>query len=85
MIGYNENELGFLSTLLNEAGAAKRKVILTFVKSNLRKNGIEGEDLNNLIEAYKLELKKSYHDNPFKYWDWSPSQISNTFLRSFLF
>ena len=69
MIGYNENELGFLSNLLKESGNVKRKVILTFVKSNIKNIGIKDDVLNKLIETYKLELKKSYSDNPFLYWD----------------
>lgn len=69
MIGYNENELGFLSNLLNDVGSAKRKLILTFVKSNFKNNGIRDEDLTRLIEIYKFELEKSYPDNPFMYWD----------------
>ena len=69
MIGYNENELGFLSNLLNESGGAKRKLIMTFLKSNFKKKGINEEDLNKLIETYKSELGKLYPDNPFIYWD----------------
>lgn len=69
MIGYNENELGFLSALLNESGSAKRKLILTFVKSNIKNGGIKNEALKTLVETYKTELEKSYPDNPFMYWD----------------
>lgn len=69
MIGYNENELGFLSNLLKEAGNAKRKLILTFVKSNIKNKGIKEEDLNKLIDTYISEFDKFYPDNPFMYWD----------------
>jgi para-nitrobenzyl esterase len=69
MIGYNENELGFLSNFLKEAGKAKKKLIMTFVKSNFKKKGINDEDLNKLINTYKSELEGLYPDNPFMYWD----------------
>jgi para-nitrobenzyl esterase len=69
MIGYNENELGFLSNILKEAGGAKRKLILTFLKSNFKNKGINDEDLNKLIDTYKSELKNLYPDNPYMYWD----------------
>jgi len=69
LIGYNENELGFLSNLLEEAENAKRKLIMTFVKSNFKKKGINDEDLNMIIDSYKSELGKLYPDNPFMYWD----------------
>ena len=42
---------------------------MTFVKSNIKNIGIKDDVLNKLIETYKLELKKSYSDNPFLYWD----------------
>ena len=69
IIGYNENELGFLSNLLNESGTGKKKLILKFVFSQFKNSGISKEDLDHLIEIYKVEMEKLYPNKPFMFWD----------------
>ncbi|MFX1568838.1 MAG: carboxylesterase/lipase family protein [Promethearchaeota archaeon] len=69
IIGYNENELGFLSELLKNAGGLKRNLILKYVHSNIRKSGINKKDLDKLISTYSEKFKKDFPNNPFLFWD----------------
>ncbi|NVM17440.1 MAG: carboxylesterase family protein [Candidatus Lokiarchaeota archaeon] len=69
IIGYNENELGFLSKILINSGGMKKKIILKFVRSAIQKGDINKQDLENLITFYREDLEKKYPDNPFMYWD----------------
>ncbi len=69
IIGYNSEELGMISNLLEDSGEVKRKVIMKVIKSQLEKSGISKKDLNKLIESYKKEVKNKCPDKDFKYWD----------------
>ncbi|MFX1448345.1 MAG: carboxylesterase/lipase family protein [Promethearchaeota archaeon] len=68
IIGYNENELGFLSDILNNSGRMKKKIILKFVRSSIQKDTISKEDLEKLIINYREILEKKYPDNPTIFW-----------------
>ncbi|MFX1288879.1 MAG: carboxylesterase/lipase family protein, partial [Promethearchaeota archaeon] len=68
IIGYNENELGFLSDILNNSGRMKKKIILKFVRSSIQKDTISKEDLEKLIINYREILEKKYPDNPMIFW-----------------
>jgi para-nitrobenzyl esterase len=69
IIGYNSEELGMISDLLEDSSEVKRKVIMKVIKSQLEKSGISKKDLNKLIESYKKEVKNKCPDKDFKYWD----------------
>ncbi|NVM45985.1 MAG: carboxylesterase family protein [Candidatus Lokiarchaeota archaeon] len=69
IIGYNENELGFLSEILTKSGGMKKKIILKFVRSAIQKGNMSKENLENLITFYSKVLEKKYPDNPMMYWD----------------
>lgn len=68
MIGYNENELGFLSEILNNSNVVKKKVILKFVRSSIQKDTMSKEDLEKLIVLYREILEKRYPDDPMLFW-----------------
>lgn len=68
MIGYNENELGFLSEILNNSNIVKKKVILKFVRSSIQKDIMSKEDLEKLIVLYREIFKKRYPDNSMLFW-----------------
>ncbi|MFW9949020.1 MAG: carboxylesterase/lipase family protein [Candidatus Thorarchaeota archaeon] len=68
MIGYNENELGFLSDILNNSGGMKKKLILKFLKSSIQKDTISKENLEKLITNYREILQEKYPDNPMIFW-----------------
>jgi len=69
IIGYNENELGFLSEILNNSGGMKKKIILKYVRSAIQLDNINKKTLENLIKFYREVLEEKYPDNPFMYWD----------------
>jgi len=69
IIGYNENELGFLTEILNESGVVKKSLIMKFVRARIEKS-IENKDRSEeLIETYKKELKAKFPEQPFMYWE----------------
>ena len=69
IIGYNEIELGFISDLLNEAGTVKRKVMLKFIHSLIKKNGVDKDTLNQITDVYKREYGVINPNNEFMYMD----------------
>ncbi|MFX0075764.1 MAG: carboxylesterase/lipase family protein [Candidatus Hermodarchaeota archaeon] len=68
MIGYNENELGFLSEILNNSSGVKKKVILKFVRSSIQKDNMSKEDLEKIIVLYKEIMEKRNPDNLMIFW-----------------
>ena len=69
IIGYNSEELGMISDLLEDSGEVKRKLIMKVIKSQLEKSGISKQNLSKLIEIYQKEVKRKYTSKDFKYWD----------------
>jgi para-nitrobenzyl esterase len=69
IIGYNENELGFISEQLTNSDEIKRELILKFTRSQIKSNDIDDHVMNQLINVYRVELEKKYPDNEFLYWD----------------
>ena len=69
IIGYNSEELGMIASLLQDSGEVKRKLIMKVIMSQLEKSGISKDNLKKLIEIYKIEVKKKYPSEDFKYWD----------------
>ncbi|MFX0058090.1 MAG: carboxylesterase/lipase family protein [Candidatus Hodarchaeota archaeon] len=68
IIGYNNEELGAISDVLNQANQLKRKVILKYIRAHIKKRNITKENLDKLIEVYKKEMELRYPNNHFKYW-----------------
>jgi len=69
IIGYNEDELGFISNLLDQVDEKRKEVIIGMVKTQIHKIGINKKNLEKLIKTYKKELSVVYPNKPFKYWD----------------
>jgi para-nitrobenzyl esterase len=69
IIGYNSEELGMISDLLEDSSEVKRKLIMKVIKSQLEKSGISKQNLIKLREIYQKEVKKKYPNKNFKYWD----------------
>jgi len=68
IIGYNNEELGAISDVLNQANQIKRKVILRYIRAHIKKRNITKENLDKLIKVYKKQMELRYPNNPFKYW-----------------
>jgi para-nitrobenzyl esterase len=68
IIGYNNEELGAISDVLNQANKIKRKVILRYIRAHIKKRNITKENLDKLIEIYKEQMELGYPNNHFKYW-----------------
>jgi len=69
IIGYNDDELGFISNLLEQADEDRKNVIIGLVQSRIHKIGINKENLEKLISTYKQEMSMIYPNKPYKYWD----------------
>ncbi|MBY9016435.1 MAG: carboxylesterase family protein [Candidatus Lokiarchaeota archaeon] len=67
IIGYNENELGFLTEILNESGFVKKSLIMKLVSSKIKKSINNKDKSKQLIEIYKKELKTKFPDKPLMY------------------
>ena len=69
IIGFNKDELGFLSNIINQVDEIKAKPIIDNILTRIYSIGTYQEKIANLIEIYKKELKREFPKNPYKYVD----------------
>ncbi len=70
IIGSNNDELAFISRLLNQAvDDSVKKSIMDIVQAQIQSLGIEKKKLDKLIKIYKEVMEKKHPKNSFKYLD----------------
>lgn len=69
IIGSNEDEVGFISLLLNQEIGKTIKPVMNYVQNELQSIGNDKKKIENLVDIYKKEIEKEYPNKPFKYFD----------------
>jgi para-nitrobenzyl esterase len=69
IIGYNKDELGMISDLINKADEKRKEVIIGLIKALINKSGISESNVDRIMGVYKREMEKKYPNNPYKHLD----------------
>jgi para-nitrobenzyl esterase len=69
IFGWNEDELGIMSSFLSQADDERNNIIFGIMKDMILKRGLTEENLNKVIDVYNPLLKNKYPDKKYKYWD----------------
>ena len=69
IIGSNDDEVGFISLLLNQEIGKTIKPVMNYVQNELQSIGNDKKKIENLVNIYKEEFEKEYPNKPFKYFD----------------